>query len=839
MTYGDLKFIYLSSSVQRAVSAKYKQLLGKSFFDYIHPDEAKLARKDLNAFMDVHNLYGSVTRCRFRNVCPEWKQRKLARQPESPGSASASAAALLVAANEGGLSSRGLGLNGLQNNSNSSSGAHGDYSNSNGNNNDRLSSLSAASSTASGSHPAGQEESEIAGCRDYEDIFQNGEEDEFMILDVVMNVVSDEVVLGFFHIDGQGLYKGFWSNGICGESKESLPTLAPEILRDLQESVKARNKTSGSHGSISDSGSPPSSPPRKPSDSKTKRIFQLYDSHNRNLLLTWPEPGPNSPDAGTMAYNPELYTQIVKSHHIPSDALDNTTCLKRFCSKHALPSLGPSPTEPSYQVESVFIPYGHIIFACFQTSPSSPPNSWTATGSPTTSMAATQGSQLATPSPGQRSFGSTFESGLPADHLSGLGLLSSPGQLGSSLFGISGNQASSPSALNSPVIIPSLPSVSPFLKHPVAGQMTITSAQVPSPSPTGPIRSTPGAHSSPYHPYPRTAGLSSSLSGTSSPSSLPLPEAMQESLSFLNDYKTDETERERTGKTSGAGESPSIWHASTPHPAIAAMVGHSLSPSAPSFQRTVTDGKSSHSRQKSSGTAETRLHSTLAPPEDTHKSSREKDAKVRKPNASPRHPAHDAAIRNKSLSSASSSSPPLSYQDLDSGLEGGSSSGGHNGQVLRVAQEEKACESCGTTNSPEWRRGQSGKKDLCNACGLRYSRSVARQNRQAQKQLEGKLPKTKAPKGAKAAKAAAAAAAAAAGGQKKGSSVEREGLDSSTEHYSQGYMQQDSQQHQQHQHQQQQHQAMDLPYGSASFSAPGMVSGYPVAVNHSTFYHGQ
>jgi hypothetical protein len=62
MTYGDLRFIYLSSSVQRAVSAKYKQLLGQSFFDYIHPDEAKLARKDLNAFMDVHNLYGSVTR---------------------------------------------------------------------------------------------------------------------------------------------------------------------------------------------------------------------------------------------------------------------------------------------------------------------------------------------------------------------------------------------------------------------------------------------------------------------------------------------------------------------------------------------------------------------------------------------------------------------------------------------------------------------------------------------------------------------------------------------------------------------------------------------------------
>ncbi|KAG0048314.1 hypothetical protein BGZ90_007665, partial [Linnemannia elongata] len=637
MTYGDLKFIYLSSSVQRAVSAKYKELLGKSFFDYIHPDEAKLARKDLNAFMDVHNLYGSVTRCRFRNVCPEWKQRKLERQPESPGSASASAAALLVAANEGGLSSRGLGLNGLQSN-NSNSNAKGDGYNSNNNSSsggDRLSSLSAASSTVSGSQPGGgQDGTESEGCKDYEDIFQNGEEDEFMILDVVMNVVSDEVVLGFFHIDGQGLYKGFWSNGICGESKESLPTLAPEILRDLQDSVKTRiNKASGSHGSLSDNGSPPSSPPRKPSDSKTKRIFQLYDSHNRNLLLTWPEPGPNSPDAGTMAYNPELYTQIVKSHHIPSDALDNTTCLKRFCSKHALPSLSPSHPEPSYQVESVFIPYGHIIFACFQTSPSTPTNnSWTVTGSPTTSMAATQsGSQLATPSPGQRPFGSTFESGTPADHLSGLGLLSSPGQLGSSLFGISGTQGSSSSALNSPLIIPSLPSVSPFLKHAVAGQMTMTSAHAPSPSPAGPIRPTAGAHSSPYHPYSRTLGLSSSLSGTSSPSSMPIPEAMQESLSFLNDYKAGgETERERSGKSSATGESPSIWHASTPHPAIAAMVGHALAPSSPSFQRTVTgvdSNRNSHSRQKSSGTAEARLHSSLAPPEDAHKSGKEKDAK--------------------------------------------------------------------------------------------------------------------------------------------------------------------------------------------------------------------
>ncbi|KIP05026.1 hypothetical protein PHLGIDRAFT_92699 [Phlebiopsis gigantea 11061_1 CR5-6] len=36
------------------------------------------------------------------------------------------------------------------------------------------------------------------------------------------------------------------------------------------------------------------------------------------------------------------------------------------------------------------------------------------------------------------------------------------------------------------------------------------------------------------------------------------------------------------------------------------------------------------------------------------------------------------------------------------------------------------CSSCNVTHSPEWRKGPSGKKDLCNACGLRYARSRAK-----------------------------------------------------------------------------------------------------------------
>ncbi|THW89897.1 hypothetical protein D6D18_06847 [Aureobasidium pullulans] len=37
--------------------------------------------------------------------------------------------------------------------------------------------------------------------------------------------------------------------------------------------------------------------------------------------------------------------------------------------------------------------------------------------------------------------------------------------------------------------------------------------------------------------------------------------------------------------------------------------------------------------------------------------------------------------------------------------------------------KEFLCKECGTADSPEWRRGPSGPKTLCNACGLRWSKA--------------------------------------------------------------------------------------------------------------------
>jgi predicted amidophosphoribosyltransferase len=35
-------------------------------------------------------------------------------------------------------------------------------------------------------------------------------------------------------------------------------------------------------------------------------------------------------------------------------------------------------------------------------------------------------------------------------------------------------------------------------------------------------------------------------------------------------------------------------------------------------------------------------------------------------------------------------------------------------------EDQKICAQCHRKDSPEWRRGPNGPKELCNACGLRY-----------------------------------------------------------------------------------------------------------------------
>jgi hypothetical protein len=38
----------------------------------------------------------------------------------------------------------------------------------------------------------------------------------------------------------------------------------------------------------------------------------------------------------------------------------------------------------------------------------------------------------------------------------------------------------------------------------------------------------------------------------------------------------------------------------------------------------------------------------------------------------------------------------------------------------------RRCQQCGTTESPEWRRGPKGSGSLCNACGLHFAKIIKR-----------------------------------------------------------------------------------------------------------------
>ncbi|KAF5367429.1 hypothetical protein D9758_003673 [Tetrapyrgos nigripes] len=59
---------------------------------------------------------------------------------------------------------------------------------------------------------------------------------------------------------------------------------------------------------------------------------------------------------------------------------------------------------------------------------------------------------------------------------------------------------------------------------------------------------------------------------------------------------------------------------------------------------------------------------------------------------------------------------------LESNVSAGREGRGHGNRPAGILK----CSSCKATTSPEWRKGPSGKKELCNACGLRYARSRAK-----------------------------------------------------------------------------------------------------------------
>ncbi|KAI8638343.1 putative white-collar-1a protein [Parasitella parasitica] len=56
-------------------------------------------------------------------------------------------------------------------------------------------------------------------------------------------------------------------------------------------------------------------------------------------------------------------------------------------------------------------------------------------------------------------------------------------------------------------------------------------------------------------------------------------------------------------------------------------------------------------------------------------------------------------------------------------------------KVVEVSDIPKMCAQCQSTDSPEWRKGPNGPKELCNACGLRYAKTLAAKKSDNNQQL--------------------------------------------------------------------------------------------------------
>jgi hypothetical protein len=120
---------------------------------------------------------------------------------------------------------------------------------------------------------------------------------------------------------------------------------------------------------------PPSTPfPEITFNNETpNRIFQILDRKSRNLIFTWP-------DTSNDSYNKNDFSRLVKNVILDSNNLsrnnnlakgtnnldvESPNCLRLVPDKHFIFTSG------TYrQIQSVVIPYGDIIFACFQILPS-------------------------------------------------------------------------------------------------------------------------------------------------------------------------------------------------------------------------------------------------------------------------------------------------------------------------------------------------------------------------------------------------------------------------------------------------------------------------------------
>ncbi|ODQ78183.1 hypothetical protein BABINDRAFT_177391 [Babjeviella inositovora NRRL Y-12698] len=91
-------------------------------------------------------------------------------------------------------------------------------------------------------------------------------------------------------------------------------------------------------------------------------------------------------------------------------------------------------------------------------------------------------------------------------------------------------------------------------------------------------------------------------------------------------------------------------------------------------------------------------------------------------------------------SSGSTRAPTLKKPPMLALPPTASAKSGYNDELSRKNREKVQCLQCGSTETPEWRRGPYGSRTLCNACGLFHSKLVKRKGEaEAAKIMRGRL----------------------------------------------------------------------------------------------------
>ncbi|GAA5825585.1 hypothetical protein JCM3770_006895, partial [Rhodotorula araucariae] len=518
-------------------------------------------------------------------------------------------------------------------------------------------------------------------------------------------------VLAFFHVtadkdpvqDNDSEHRTEWSNW-CGAShdypsymtSEQCAELVATLARITSPSPSSLEPGASSGSGETDKGGLTAVLNGVADDGPPAHVFQILDATGR-AMVTFPE-GEGGPDGGD-AHDVEQFSALARGVMArPREAVQSkTSCTRRYRSKHPVMRDGMLTT-----VESVIIMYGAITFACFQT------------GGIYLSSARKAGLSLVTNDLSADTKPSFALEDVPVTPT--VGSVNAGGKRNS--YGEQSEAGDSPPTKRfketplQPPVLPRLQtsapssnggSASPRSAEPLNGLSISTSGRM--------FRSTLDVDSITAGGISPTVASASAILGSLGEAQPPAPVADQQQqqarssyTAFYNQQHAQQQPFDPSGRLShpppfsfpGQAQygSPHQLPNPSPHPLSQSHSGYFAaapqSPHEPAGAQAGTglfpSASQSYDSQQQAFAGPTSPYQQPQPQQHG-----EGDGTV----AVPPPPADSTG----KVKSPATKKPPKQRPD---------------GPVYKPNQ--KACESCGTVNSPEWRKGPTGAKSLCNAC---------------------------------------------------------------------------------------------------------------------------